>query len=195
MKYCAQCGKPLEDDVAFCYYCGEPCLVQKPSENSLDVCVESAEDKETVTSQLDDSKTSTSKVPLWWMLLIGCVILWLAVPFVAINLLTLGDQPTALELVLDDVRYFGELTETAAFWSAIISGVGILFCCLLTIVSEYTTARVVAAITEIFMIFAILEGTKWADDLQGLFEFLGVGFWGIFVMLLVIVFSNPDETD
>lgn len=193
MKFCDQCGEKLEDDVEFCYYCGEPCpTLEEHEKRSVDPS-ESAEDNASTSNHDDDPASSSSINYLCLILLIGCAILWFTAPFIAINLLTLGDQPTALQLVMDDVTYIGELTETSAFWAAIVSIIGILICLISTLASSYTTTRIVAAITELPMLLAMFEMMVWADDLEELFEALGLGFWGVFILLLVVVFTSKSN--
>lgn len=193
MKFCDQCGKRLEDDVEFCYYCGEPCPALEEHEKESADPVESAENNAPTPNHNDALASSWSINGLCLILLVGCAILWLTAPFVAINLLTLGDQPTALQLVMDDVVYIGELTESTAFWAAIVSIIGIIICLISTLASSYTTTRIVAAITELPMLLAMFEMIAWADDLEELFEALGLGFWGVFILLLIVVFTSKSN--
>ncbi len=121
--------------------------------------------------------------------LVVCVVLWLSAPFVAINILTFGDQPTALQLVMDDVSYIGNLTSTFAFWAALASFVGIIICLVSTIINANTAICVSAIVSECFLLFTLLYAII-LFGIKGIFEIFGVGFWGIFVLLLVVIIVN-----
>lgn len=119
-------------------------------------------------------------------LLAGCILLWIGAPFAAINILTLGEQPTALQLMQGDVLYLGELSEAPQAWAALISIIGIVICAISTIAAANKVTRTVAILTELPMILVLIAMLDWADDAEELMEALGLGFWGISVLLLIV---------
>lgn len=126
--------------------------------------------------------------------IIICAILWLVAPFIAINLLTLGDQPSALQFIMDDITYIGELTESPAFWAAVSSLGGIVVCFICEIVKKPTVSRITAVVAEIPMVLAMVNAFRWADgDMEDLFDMLGVGFWGIFLLFLVVILVGEKK--
>lgn len=130
--------------------------------------------------------------------IILCAILWLAAPFLAINILTLDNQPSALQLLMDDVTYIGSLVEDPAFWAAVGSLVGIIVCFLCVIAKKYTGSRVIAALTELPLLIALVHRFLWAADDPGttlnlLSRSLGIGFWGIALLLLVVVLWGGNK--
>lgn len=148
------------------------------------------------TTKRKAKKTSVHYLCLF--LLAGCVFLWLKVPFVAINRLTLGEQPTALQLIQGDVLYLGELSEAPQGWAALISVIGTIICIISTLAAANKVTRTVAILTELPMAFVLISMINWADDTKELMEALGPGFWGIFVLLLivaVVICINPTESE
>lgn len=191
-KFCQNCGSKLEYNDLFCPECGEPCCTLEEYENGMANGEKSSAN--TFSSNNDDNSAPSSGIN--WMCLIllaGCVIFWLTAPFIAINILTLGNQPTALQLVMDDVTYIGELTESTAFWAAVISIVGIIICFISTIASAHTATRIVAAVTELPLVLAMVDMINWADDIEELFDALGPGFWGIFILLFAVICASGNR--
>lgn len=199
VKFCEICGAKLESDDLFCPECGEPCCTLEEYENRQVGPFESVEAKVSIPSGGDNAESSSSINYLCLILLVGCAILWFTAPFAAINLLTMGDQPTALQLVMDDVTYIGELTETSAFWAAVTSIIGIIVCLISTIASTNGVTRFVAILTELPLAWAMFEMINWADDIEELFEALGPGFWGIFILLFIVACAsgkrNKDQEE
>lgn len=101
-----------------------------------------------------------------------------------------GDQPTALQLVMDDVTYIGKLTESTAYWAAIASIIGIIICLISTIATANGITCFVSVLTELPLVLALYDMIKWADDAEELFEALGIGFWGVFILLWIVVFAR-----
>lgn len=194
VRFCENCGSKLECDDLFCPECGEPCCTLEEYENSHVDPVIGVKSGVSVHSNSNNTESSSSINYLCLIFLIGCVIMWCTAPFIAINLLTLGDQPTALQLVMDDVTYIGELTESTAYWAAIASIIGIIICLISTIATANGITRFVAVLTELPLVLALYDMIKWADDAEELFEALGIGFWGVFILLWIVVFASKSDT-
>lgn len=189
-EFCESCGSKLEDDDLFCPECGEPCCTLEEYENRQGNHVKGAESGISIPSDSDNRESSSSINYLCLVFLIGCIILWYTAPFAAINLATLGDQPTALQLVMDDVIYIGELTESTAFWAAIASIIGIIICFISTVVTANGMTRIVAVLTEIPLTIALFDIVYWADDIEEFLEAIGPGFWGIFILLFIVICAS-----
>ena len=119
-------------------------------------------------------------------LIIVCLVLWVLVPFMAVNHYTLGAQPTALALLLDNVNYVGELTDALAYWMAIISAAGLVLCLACVVLKSRFVTRVLAVVTLVPVAVTIVNVARWADDLQDFFDFFGIAFWGILAVLLAV---------
>lgn len=191
-KFCENCGAKLEYSDRFCPECGTSCCVlDEHEDNTID---KSGIDVHTALSVDDENSTPSMDINrVCLLLLFGCIILWFTAPFVAINILTLGDQPTALQLIKGDFLYLGELTETVAFWAAIISAVGLIICIIFAFKSAYRTVRTVAIVTELPLVLEMIEMLNWADDAQELFEALGFGFWSILILLFVVICVSGNK--
>ena len=133
--------------------------------------------------------SSTIRIPSLVVIVI-CAILWFSAPFVAVNLATLGNQPSALQLITGDFLHIGDLSDLPAYWAAVFSIGGIIVCFICDIVKRFVISRIVAAVAEIPMIPVMVDAYLWADgDMEGPFNRLGVGFLGIFLLFLVVIFT------
>ena len=119
-------------------------------------------------------------------LIIACLALWVLVPFMAVNYSTLADQPTALELLLDDVDYVGELTDALAYWMAIVAAAGLVLCLACVLLKSRIVTRILAVGTLVPFVMSIVNVINWAEDMGDFFEFFGIAFWGVLVTLLVV---------
>lgn len=176
--FCKKCGTQLDSGARFCAKCGTPVegeVAPKP--------VPAAPVYHPATHIPKERSAATIK-PIPLIALIVCAILWLAAPFMAVNLLTMGEQPTALQLVTDDVMMIGEIAETPAFWAAVISIIGIGVCLLFTITKKGIVVRVFSILTDIVLVIAVLA----MSDFE-LSDTIGLGYVGIFVLLLVACFT------
>ena len=194
VRFCENCGSKLECDYLFCPECGKPCCTLEEYENRHVNQVIGVESGVSVHSNSKNTESSSSINYLCLLLLFWCVIMWSIAPFIAINYYTLGNQPTALQLVMDDVTYLGELTESTAYWAAIASIIGIIICLISTIATANGITRFVAVLTELPLVLALYDIANWADDAEELFEALGIGFWSIFILLWIVVFVGKSDT-
>lgn len=120
------------------------------------------------------------------LLLVGCLALWVLMPFMAVNTATMGDQPTALALILDDVDYLGDLTEALAYWMSIAAAGGLVLCLACVLLKSRIVTRILAVIAAAPFVFSIVSVAQWAEDFGEFFEFFGIAFWGILAVLLVV---------
>lgn len=181
---CKNCGKPTVTYSSICSHCG------KPNGGSKTVITP----KQTYSSTKSYSSSRYREInSLCLILIIFCAIIWAAVPFAAINRLTFGDQPTALQLLMDDVLYIGELTESATFWAAIISLIGIVICFCCTLMAANGVTRAVAVLTELPLLWTMYEACQWAYDAEEFFEILGIGYWGILLLLGIVAISSKSD--
>ena len=213
MKYCTACGTPLEDDAKFCMECGEKCEPDLSGFKARPLHVETAGEVDIrakkictycgtlllheaafcsecgkpcckVENQDKQAKNGIGlKKPLLLILLGVCAILWLAAPFIAVNLLTFGNQPTALQFITDDIIYLVNIKESSAYWAAVVSLAGIILCFFFVTRENYKATCVIAIFTEIPMAIALYEGLQWSYN-GGV---LGMGFWGIAILLLIVI--------
>lgn len=121
-------------------------------------------------------------------LTIVCIILWLVGPFMTINLFTWGDQPTALELMQDEVLYLGDLSDSTAFQVALASIIGIAICFICVLAKSKNVTRIAAACTLLPLLKGFIDVAQWVDDAEEFMEFFGIGYWGIAVCLVVLLF-------
>ena len=140
--------------------------------------------------EIDSSNSNKKKNMRNWLIILMlavCVVLWFIAPFVAINYAGWGDQPTALQLVTGDFFYIGDLEESSAFWVAIITIVGIVVCLITEWIEKNKWTVATAVITEIPLLYVLYEMLQWADDGEELMEILGIGFWMIMIIVLLII--------
>lgn len=225
--YCEKCGAQISNGERFCSYCGTPINIVPYAQPTISFRQPDAQDLS--TSQTDsgaasevrpleqptqpfaqpaqqnmpirhtNSETSSETNSLCLILIIISAILWLFAPFVAVNLLTYGDQPTALQFITDDILYLGDLSDSASFWAALVSMIGIVVCFIGTLTKKDKLTRTFAIITEIPMVITLVEILMWlGDDLEDIFEVAGIGYWGILVLMFIVIFagakSKQDDT-
>lgn len=122
-------------------------------------------------------------------LVVCAMVLWLLCPFVATNIFTIGDQPTALNIVLGNFLYFGDLAEQDAFWAAAWMGIGSLICLFCLLGKSSGATRFFAILTAGFPILIVAAVLSEGGTLEALFpKFGGIGFWGIGVIMILITF-------
>lgn len=121
-------------------------------------------------------------------------VLWLVGPFEAVNLLTLNNQPTALELLQSDVWYLGDISDSKAYQAALASIVGIAVCFICVLAKSKNLTRIVAAGALIPLLMAFIEWVQWMDDIEDLTVIFGAGYWGVVICLLVLLFRGGYAT-
>lgn len=128
-------------------------------------------------------------------ILVICVFLWISAPFVAITLFSLGNQPTALQLLTrDNLIVVGKLTETMAFWSSVATLIGIVGCTIGTARKSDKLSRGCGLISLTSMILTFLDVLVWVGgDIKCVFDALGYGYWIMCVLFLTIIFRSKNE--
>ena len=127
--------------------------------------------------------------------------LWFAAPFAAVNLATVNDQPAALRFITGNIPFSGDLAETSAYWAAVLSLCGIILCILCTVYQLNLLTCACAVLTEIPLAVAFVDVYRWADgDFGDITRCLGMGFWGIVLLLLATAVlaglkRRPTKTD
>lgn len=139
---------------------------------------------------------SSSRNTLCIICLVICAVLWLFAPFIAINLLTMGNQPAALDFITDNITYIGELTESPSFWTAVGSMIGIVACFICAVAKKGSCVRVIAIITELPMLWVLVRMFRWADgDMENFFEVFGFGYWGILILLFIVIVLSGKSSE
>jgi len=188
--FCSKCGTQLDSDVKFCAKCGtatqqEP-VAARPAVTPL--VVAPVYQPISPPTSVPAMKPTASLKPIPLIAIVICAILWFAAPFMAVNMFTMGDQPTALQLVTGDVMLLGEITETPAFWAAVVSAIGIVLCLLFTIAKKNIASRVLSILTNVVL---VLAAVMVAD--MDLTEMIGLGYLGIFILLWVVCFAANNK--
>ena len=125
------------------------------------------------------------------ILLVVCVIMWLAAPFASVNIITIGDQPTALQLVTEDgFLFLGDLSDTMAYWGAVATLVSFVGCAFGIIKNSSKFTRLFSIISLVALLLVFVElFINIEGQLKYIFEVLGFGYWamlGLFIALIVV---------
>ena len=199
---CQKCNASIPDKAVFCPVCGGK--VEAPAPVTPDPLPEDrtvrvrraapkADTPDSVVYIFPEEDAAPVKEKLRYgihfislALLVVCLALWALPPFMAVNYDTLAAQPTALELLLDDVDYVGELTDALAYWLSIGAVGGLVLCLACVLLKSRIVTRVLAVAALAPLVIAIVNVANWAADVGEFFEFFGIAFWGILVALLAV---------
>lgn len=188
MRYCGDCGAELKDNMKFCPRCGKRCDMVVQPEMSKD--------------RLQNANQHQLSYYEWVCLvaLILCIVLWLFAPFLAINRITLDEQPSALQVVIDDVTYFGERSSSSLFWATVVSLIGIFVGFLCVFIKRGVVLRITAIVTDVYLVYSVIvtwgfDRWRYTEDMGVVAEYIiracGFGYWGIlFLLLIVAVFAK-----
>jgi len=182
--YCTKCGNQIETGAQFCTSCGKAVNVQPLQPPQTPVY------QPTITQPVAVFK------PICLIAIIICALLWLATPFMAVNRATLSrnsGQPTALQIITDDVSAIGDMANSPVFWAALISIIGIAICFFCTLAKKNTATRVLAILTDISLAIAMLSTLNALSGDAGVTEVAGIGYFGIFILLLLVVFISGNK--
>lgn len=127
--------------------------------------------------------------------IIICAILWFAAPFLAVNVLTLGNQPSGLQFIMGNTTYPGNLIGLTSFGAAIASLIGIILIFLCTLIKKDNASHIIAILMEIPMLVAFIDLLIWAADDPGdtfsmIIKAVGIGFWGIFALFFIVILAT-----
>ncbi len=186
--FCTKCGNEIENGSSFCIHCGQPVDygTTAPTPQNAQVYV---------SPQVNAPVTIEQQFkPATLICIIICLVLCFAAPFIAINILTLGHQPSAFQLVTKDVTVIGDLEGTLPYWTAMIVLVSMIICFFCTIFKKNTATRVFAVISLLPLVASLLEIFSMVrGDIEDAFKYTGIGFWGIFILVIVIIASSGNR--
>lgn len=128
------------------------------------------------------------------ILLAACIGLWFAAPFLSINMMTLGDQPTAFELFGDELNYYFNMEETPNYWAAMLVMIAIVLSMICALTGLNGAARFFAFLGELPLGWGFLQMYMWTEGGPYLMDSIGFGFWGMAVLLLgVVLFGGKKK--
>lgn len=195
--FCNKCGASIPDGNSFCIKCGNKLNA------ASDISFDNLKPYTAVTPQPTDKVDRFGEFPTYNKVyaaqpektmnvaslifaVIG-LILWFVGPLMAVNIFTLGNQPSAFELLQDDVLHIGDLTESSAYMMALGSIIGLVICLICVFVKSNVGTRIFAALSLVPMLIGFFEVAEWVDEAEDFLEFFGFGYWGIAVCLLVLL--------
>lgn len=206
-SFCSACGAKVEIDTSFNPSAafkmagdlsndsvGKPKVHREPDPVVVSVPYEDRAISEKLLSEdstynpIECNKPNSSINFISLALVVICAIVWLTAPFMAVNYYTFGDQPTALELLQDEVTYIGDLEESAAYKAAMISIIGLALCLVCVLCKSRIITRIAAAGTLIPLTKTIIDVMQWADDTEEFMDFFGAAYWCIVVGLVIVAF-------
>lgn len=193
--YCASCGREIENSARYCPYCGTKVEPQAGNPNRISEAEKNQPVKELPCTKPERSAleraaegqngVSENRRRMRMVVYVASILLWLFAPYMAVDLFTFYQQPTAFQIVTNQVAYLGSLFESLAFWASAA--------CLMTFIfglprvsdKNHTAAHIFSILAELLMGIALLQNIFWS--LQGLEGYLGVGYWGQAILFLLII--------
>lgn len=111
----------------------------------------------------------------------------------AVNLFTMKNQPTALQLLTGNVPMLGDAAGSDAYLAATVSIIGIAVCLICVFTQKSKLMRVLLRVLAILtvVILAVIFFILSSDYGSGI---VGFGYWGICVLLLVLCFAPRKKT-
>lgn len=185
---CQRCGASVPKGTTLCWKCSNKTVPAYDSMewNRRETIVPTPCESFIASPKEAQAQNTINYVALG--LTIVCTFLWIVAPFMAVNLWTWGDQPTALELLQGDVWYFGDLSTSLAFLAALTSIIGTAICFVCVLAKSKNATRIAAACTLLPLVGSFFYVARWVDDVDEFMGFFGIGYWGIAVCLLMLVF-------
>ena len=123
-------------------------------------------------------------------LILISMLLWLVAPFMAVNIATLDNQPSALRILVNDVTLIGDILGTDAFWVACISVIGIVISAICALAKRNGAMRAFLIITCCAMMMDLVfnfaqEYTVW--------RLIGFGYFAILVLLFIATLVSVER--
>ncbi|MBQ2857703.1 MAG: hypothetical protein IJE78_11415 [Bacteroidaceae bacterium] len=128
------------------------------------------------------------------ILVIAAALAWMAAPFIAITGYQKGDQLSALAILIGDFTMIGEVYETRQFWVAVAAAICMVVCLICLCKKAGGAARVSALICDGIMSLILVQVYNVSYNFaEGLEDFIGSGFWIIFVLMLIVAFVSEKQ--
>lgn len=128
-------------------------------------------------------------------LLLICLCLWFSAPFLAINMLTLDDQPTASELFGEELTQYFDLSESPVYWVAIGVMAAVVLGLVFALMGKSGMMRLMALLGELPILWGIWQMYMWTEGNQFFMDTMGSGFWGMAILLAaVVVFGSMKRS-
>lgn len=128
------------------------------------------------------------------ILVVAAAFAWMAAPFIAITGYQKGEQLSALAILIGDFTMIGEVYETRQFWVAIAAAICMVICFICLCKKAGGAARVSALICDGIMSLIIVQVYNVSYNFsEGLADFIGSGFWIIFVLMLIVAFVSEKQ--
>ena len=126
------------------------------------------------------------------LLLMACLVLWCSQPFMAINMMTLDDQPAAADLFGEELAQYFDLSDTPPYWTAL----GVIICIAIALTAAFIDLTGVkqsaALLGEFPLIWGFHQMYLWTKGSDYLFDTVGIGFWGIAALLIIVALLGKD---
>jgi len=133
--------------------------------------------------------------PVSLVAVLVCMALWFAAPFLAVNIATLGSyggQPTALQILTGDVTAIGDMTDSPAFWAAILSMIGVVICLVCVLARKNAAARVTAIVSDVALVLVLVVLLSALNGDAGLTEVAGIGYFGVLILFIVVAVASKS---
>lgn len=190
--YCAACGREIENTVKYCPYCGAK--VKRVTEqigntpnSEQQIRPQPHSDMVQKPQKEMDASDDFIRCLIRILALVISILLWFFAPYIAVDLFTFYQQPTAFQVVTNQVFYWGSLLESTAFWASAACLVTIALGLATITNKKHPAAHICSIIAELLMLVAFIENVSWM--MKGLEGFLGVGYWGQVVLFLIIIIT------
>jgi|GEM_PF-3213021 len=188
--HCGKCGKQVLGGGRFCGNCGGEVIRQAMMQSNSDS-----------TPQANPIPKSTNSNVICILLIGVCAVLWLVAPFISVNAATLSShsgQPTALQILTNDVTAIGSIRGSLVFFAALVSIVCIVICFFCAINRKRTTMSVTATLTNVLLVTTYLNqqsffARAFGRSFSTIGEVVGIGCIGIFLLLFLACFTCPKS--
>ncbi len=202
---CPCCGNAVKPGARFCTHCGAP--LDSPAESPVGgkstERISDVKKAGTSSSRMGGMKTLLPAAyvkPVNLILLAICAVLWLFTPFFQIGNASRFGNPEFLSLNAIQVISFVEEVGILIALPPISAVIAIALCIIFTLLSNTKAVKITAIIMEsiwaLWLGLAVLEATSSSGFispstvLKLFFSMLGIGFWGIFLLMFALIAVN-----